>query len=145
VMDFGGRVGGYCSDITRTVVVRQHPREFDHVYEVVREAQDRAFRAVKPGVPAEEIDRAAREVIETAGFGDLFVHRTGHGIGLEVHEEPYLVGGNRQPLRPGMCFSIEPGIYLEGRFGVRIEDIVAVTEDGAQRLNHAERDLQVVG
>jgi Xaa-Pro aminopeptidase len=145
VMDFGGRVGGYCSDITRTVVVRQPPREFDHVYELVMEAQDRAFRAVKPGVPAEEIDRAAREVIEQAGFGDLFVHRTGHGIGLELHEDPYLVAGNREPLRPGMCFSIEPGVYLPGRFGVRIEDIVVVTEEGAQRLNHAERGLQVVG
>jgi Xaa-Pro aminopeptidase len=145
VMDFGGRVGGYCSDITRTVVVRQHPREFDHVYEVVMEAQDRAFRAVKPGVPAEEIDRAAREVIEGAGYGDLFLHRTGHGIGLELHEDPYLVAGNRQPLRPGMCFSIEPGIYLPGRFGVRIEDIVTVTEDGAQRLNHAERSRQIIG
>jgi D-alanyl-D-alanine dipeptidase len=145
VMDFGGRVGGYCSDITRTVVVRQPPREFDHIYEVVLEAQDRAFRAVKPGVPAEAIDGAAREVIKGAGYGDLFVHRTGHGIGLEEHEEPYLVAGNRAPLRPGMCFSIEPGIYLPRRFGVRIEDIVTVTEDGAQRLNHAQRDLQVVG
>jgi Xaa-Pro aminopeptidase len=145
VMDFGGRVGGYCSDITRTVAVRQPPREFDHVYEVVQEAQDRAFRAVKPGVPAETIDRAARQVIEEAGYGDLFVHRTGHGIGLEEHEQPYLVAGNREPLRPGMCFSIEPGVYLTGRFGIRIEDIVTVTEDGAQRLNHADRDLQVVG
>jgi Xaa-Pro aminopeptidase len=144
VMDFGGRVGGYCSDITRTVVVRQPPHEFDHIYEVVQEAQDRAFRAIKPGVPAEAIDDAARQVIEGAGYGDLFVHRTGHGIGLEEHEDPYLVAGNRQPLRPGMCFSIEPGIYLPGRFGVRIEDIVTVTEEGAQRLNHAERDLQVV-
>ena len=145
VMDFGGRVGGYSSDMTRTVAVRQPPREFDHVYEVVREAQDRAFRAVKPGISAEAIDRVARQVIEAAGFGDLFIHRTGHGIGLEVHEEPYLVAGNREPLRPGMCFSIEPGVYLPGQFGVRIEDIVTVTEDGAQRLNHAERHLQVVG
>jgi D-alanyl-D-alanine dipeptidase len=145
VMDFGGRVSGYCSDLTRTVVIRQPPREFGHVYEVVREAQDRAFRAVKPGVPAEAIDRAARQVIEAGGFGDLFIHRTGHGIGLEVHEDPYLVAGNREPLRPGMCFSIEPGVYLPGQFGVRIEDIVVVTEEGAQRLNHAERDLQVVG
>jgi Xaa-Pro aminopeptidase len=144
VMDFGGRVGGYCSDITRTVVVREPPREFGHVYEVVLEAQERAFRAVKPGVPAEVIDRAARQVIEGAGYGGLFMHRTGHGIGLEEHEEPFLVAGNRKPLRPGMCFSIEPGIYLPGRFGVRIEDIVTVTEEGAQRLNHAERDLQVV-
>jgi Xaa-Pro aminopeptidase len=144
VMDFGGQVGGYCSDITRTVIVRQPPREFDHVYEVVREAQDRAFRAVKPGVPADQVDRAARDVIERAGYGDLFVHRTGHGIGLEEHESPYIVAGNREPLRPGMCFSIEPGIYLPGRFGVRIEDIVTVTQDGAQRFNHADREVQIV-
>lgn len=144
VMDFGGRVGGYCSDITRTVIVRQPPKDFDHVYQVVREAQERAFRTVKPGVPAEDVDRAAREVIDRAGYGELFVHRTGHGIGLDEHETPYIVAGNREALRPGMCFSIEPGIYMPGRFGVRIEDIVTVTQDGAQRLNHAEREVQVV-
>jgi D-alanyl-D-alanine dipeptidase len=144
VLDFGGAVGGYFSDITRTVVVDRAPRGFGHVYDIVREAQEAAFQAVRPGVPAEEVDAAAREVIATSGYGDRFVHRTGHGIGLEVHEHPYIVAGNQQPLEPGMCFSIEPGIYLEGRFGVRIEDIVTVTETGAQRLNRATRDLETV-
>jgi Xaa-Pro aminopeptidase len=94
---------------------------------------------------AQDVDRAARAVITDAGYGDAFIHRTGHGIGLEVHELPYIVEGNTQLLEPGMCFSIEPGIYLEGRFGVRIEDQVALTEDGAIRLNEAPRDLTVVG
>jgi Xaa-Pro aminopeptidase len=144
VLDFGGRSGGYCSDVSRTVVVGRLPRDFDRVYEVVREAQETAFQAVAPGVPAQEIDRAAREVIQQGGLGDLFVHRTGHGIGLEEHEAPYIVEGNEEPLRPGMCFSIEPGVYLPGEFGIRIEDIVTVTEDGAARLNRATRDLEVV-
>jgi len=144
VLDFGGRAGGYCSDISRTVAVREAPPEFDRVYEAVREAQERAFDAVEPGVPAGEIDRVARDVIGQAGYGDLFMHRTGHGIGLEEHERPYLVAGNEEPLLPGMCFSIEPGIYLPGRFGVRIEDIVTITEDGAERLNRASRDLEIV-
>jgi D-alanyl-D-alanine dipeptidase len=145
VLDFGGRIAGYCSDLSRTVCVGAPPRGFEEVYEVVREAQEAAFQAVGPGVFAEDVDRAAREVIERAGHGERFIHRTGHGIGLEEHEEPYIVSGNREPLRPGMCFSIEPGIYLEGRFGVRIEDIVAVTDDGAVRLNRATRDLELVG
>jgi D-alanyl-D-alanine dipeptidase len=144
VLDFGGRSGGYCSDISRTVVVGVPPGDFAHGYDVVREAQEEAFRAVAPGVPAEDVDRAARRVIEREGFGELFVHRTGHGIGLEEHEAPYIVGGNTEPLRPGMCFSIEPGIYLPGQYGIRIEDIVMVTDDGAQRLNHASRELEVV-
>jgi Xaa-Pro aminopeptidase len=144
VMDFGGRTGGYCSDVTRTVAVGEAPRELPHVHEVVLEAQEEAFRTVAPDVPAQEVDRAARRVIERAGYGDLFVHRTGHGIGLDEHEWPYIVEGNDEPLRPGMCFSIEPGIYLPGEFGVRIEDIVTVTGTGAQRLNHASRELQVV-
>jgi Xaa-Pro aminopeptidase len=144
VLDFGGRTGGYCSDVSRTVAVERTPREFEAVYEVVREAQEAAFQAVAPGVPAQEVDRAAREVIRRSGHGDLFVHRTGHGIGLEEHEAPYIVEGNEEPLRPGMCFSIEPGVYLPGEFGVRIEDIVAVTEDGAARLNRATRDLEIV-
>jgi Xaa-Pro aminopeptidase len=144
VMDFGGRSGRYCSDISRTVVVGEPPPEFTHVYEVVREAQEEAFRAVGPGVPAEDVDRAAREVIERSGYGNLFVHRTGHGIGLDEHEPPWIVEGNRRPLETGMCFSIEPGIYLPNRFGIRIEDIVTVTDQGATRLNHAPRDLQVV-
>ncbi len=144
VMDFGGRVGGYCSDMTRTVSVGQTSKEFGQVYEIVAEAQEAAFNAIKPGVPAEEVDFAAREVIHMSGYGDRFIHRTGHGIGLEEHEPPWIVTGNQEPLREGMCFSIEPGIYMEGAFGVRIEDIVTVTATGAQRLNHAPRDLQVV-
>jgi Xaa-Pro aminopeptidase len=120
------------------------PDRFTEVYDVVKEAQEAAFRAVRPGVRAEEIDRMAREVIERAGFGDRFIHRTGHGIGLEEHEPPYIVAGNTEPLRPGMCFSIEPGIYIEDEFGVRIEDIVTVTEDGAARLNRATRSLETV-
>ena len=144
VLDFGGRTGGYCSDISRTVAVGRASSELRHVHEVVQEAQEEAFRAVAPGVPAEEVDRAARAVIERSGYGDLFVHRTGHGIGLEEHEPPYIVEGNDQPLEVGMCFSIEPGIYVPGEFGVRIEDIVAVTDQGARRLNHATRDLEVV-
>jgi D-alanyl-D-alanine dipeptidase len=144
VLDFGGRVGGYCSDTTRTVSVGEPSSQAREVHEVVRRAQEAAFHAVRPGIAAEEIDRAARRVIEEAGHGDAFIHRTGHGIGLEEHEEPYIVGGNKQLLEPGMCFSIEPGIYLEDRFGVRIEDIVVVTEDGAKSLNEASRDLAVV-
>lgn len=145
VLDFGGRVGGYCSDVTRTVSVGEPSPEAVEVHEIVRRAQQAAFDAVRPGIPAENVDRAARQVIEEAGYGEDFIHRTGHGIGLEEHEDPYIVAGNREPLEPGMCFSIEPGIYLEGRFGVRIEDIVTVTQDGPVRLNEASRDLLVVG
>jgi D-alanyl-D-alanine dipeptidase len=144
VMDFGGVREGYCSDLTRTVFVGEPDAEQARVHKIVRAAQDAAFEAVRPGVRAEEVDRAARRVIERAGFGDRFVHRTGHGIGLEVHEPPYLVQGDTTELLPGMTFSDEPGIYLPGRFGVRIEDQVAVTEDGAERLNLASRDVTVV-
>jgi D-alanyl-D-alanine dipeptidase len=145
VLDFGGRVQRYCSDLTRTVAVGRADSQVGEVHAVVRKAQDAAFRAVRPGVPAEDVDAAARAVIDAAGFSDAFFHRTGHGIGLEEHEPPYIVRGNREPLFAGMTFSIEPGIYLDGRFGVRIEDIVAVTDDGAERLNHARRDLIEVG
>lgn len=144
VMDFGGELGGYFSDTTRTVVVGEEPRGFREVYQVVFEAQRAATDAVAPGVEAQDIDRTARSVIEAAGYGERFIHRTGHGIGLEVHEMPYMVKGDATRLAAGMTFSIEPGIYLEGRFGVRIEDIVAVTADGVERLNRSTRDLQVV-
>ena len=145
VMDFGGELAGYFSDTTRTVVVERAPDDFEEAYEVVREAQEAAVASVAPGVEAQDVDRVARSVVEAAGFGERFIHRTGHGIGLEEHENPYIVRGNRQELQPGMCFSIEPGIYLEGEFGVRIEDIVTVTPDGAERLNRAPRDLVTVG
>jgi len=145
VLDFGGRVGGYCSDITRTVAVGEVSGEVHEVHEVVAAAQEAGVRAVRPGVAAQDVDRAAREVIAAAGFGDFFIHRTGHGIGLEEHEDPYLVAGNTQPLEVGHCFSVEPGVYLPGRFGVRIEDIVTVTADGVERLNEAPRVLTRVG
>jgi Xaa-Pro aminopeptidase len=111
---------------------------------VLRAAQAAAVEAVAPGVPAEEIDRTARRIIAAGGFGEFFVHRTGHGIGMEVHEDPYIVEGNGTPLEEGMAFSIEPGIYVPGEFGMRIEDIVAVTGDGGERLNRSDRDLCVV-
>jgi D-alanyl-D-alanine dipeptidase len=144
VLDFGGFLEGYGSDLSRTVVVGEPPTGFDEVYVAVRAAQQAAFEAVRPGVSCQDVDRAARALIEDAGFGELFLHRTGHGIGLETHEDPYIVEGNETRLREGMTFSIEPGVYVEGRFGVRIEDIVAVTGDGARRLNEAPRDLVAV-
>ncbi len=144
VMDFGGQLGGYYSDTTRTVVVGAAPEGFGEVYALVEAAQEAGCRAAAPGVPAQDVDRAARNIIEPGGYGEAFFHRTGHGIGLEVHEPPYIVEGNEEPLRVGTTFSIEPGIYLEGRFGVRIEDIVLVTEEGADRLNRSTRDLQIV-
>jgi Xaa-Pro aminopeptidase len=144
VLDFGGFVDGYGSDTTRTVHVGEPSDEHRRVYEVVDEAQAAAVAAVAPGVACQEIDRAARSVIEAAGYGPLFNHRTGHGIGVETHEPPYIVEGETQPLEPGMCFSVEPGIYVPGQFGVRIEDIVAVTEDGGRRLNLSTHELQIV-
>ncbi|MEV4283248.1 aminopeptidase P family protein [Actinoplanes xinjiangensis] len=144
VLDFGGLKDGYGSDTTRTVHVGEPTAQEREVFDVVQRAQQAAFEAVRPGVACEEIDRIARDVITRAGYGEFFIHRTGHGIGLTTHEPPYLVAGERRPLVPGMCFSIEPGIYLPGRFGVRIEDIVTVTEDAGRRLNNTSRDLRIV-
>jgi len=144
VLDFGGLMYGYGSDTTRTVCVGEPHPDVQRVHEVVRQAQQEAFEAVRPGVTCQEIDRVARAVITEAGYGEQFIHRTGHGIGVTTHEPPYLVEGEEQPLRPGMCFSIEPGIYLGGRFGVRIEDIVTVTADDGRRLNNTDRDLRIV-
>jgi Xaa-Pro aminopeptidase len=117
------------------------PDEYRRIYEIVRQAQEAAFQAVRPGQPCQEVDRAARRVIAAAGYGEYFIHRAGHGLGLDVHEEPYMVEGNTLPLAPGMVFSVEPGVYIPNRYGVRIEDIVVVTETGGERLNHAPRDL----
>ncbi|MCL7417274.1 MAG: Xaa-Pro peptidase family protein [Halalkalicoccus sp.] len=140
VLDFGTRIEGYPSDQTRTHVFGSEPPEgFAEVHDVVREAQQAAVETVEPGVPAEVVDRAAREVIEEAGYGERFTHRTGHGVGIEVHEPPYIVEENSRKLEAGMVFSVEPGIYLEGKFGVRIEDLVAVTETGCERLNDSSR------
>lgn len=144
VVDFGGRLHGYYSDTTRNFVVGDPPNGYLEAFEVLHAAHDAALEAVRPGVTAESVDTAARKVIDAAGYGEFFIHRTGHGIGLEVHEHPYIIEGNDLPLEPGMTFSIEPGIYLPGRFGMRIEDIVAVTEDGVERLNQSSRSQQKV-
>jgi Xaa-Pro aminopeptidase len=144
VMDFGGQLGGYHSDTTRTVAVGEPPEGFEQAYDVVRQAQEAGVQAVRPGIHAQDVDRTARAIVEAAGFGDRFIHRTGHGIGLEIHEPPYMVEGDETTLEPGMTFSVEPGVYLEGRFGIRIEDIVTVTAEGVERLNRSTRELQIV-
>jgi Xaa-Pro aminopeptidase len=144
VVDIGGTMpSGYCSDCTRTYAIGQPPAEFAAYYQVLRDAQDAACLAVRPGVQAEQVDAAARTPITAAGYGDQFVHRTGHGIGLETHEDPYIVAGNDERLEPGMAFSVEPGIY-PGPHGARIEDIVVCTEEGHERLNNITRELVVV-
>ena len=144
VCDFGGWVDGYCSDITRTVFTGDPPSEFVDLYGVLQRAQAAAVDAAVVGTPCEEVDGVARGIIGDAGYGDLFIHRTGHGIGLEGHEHPYLVSGNAEPLAPGHAFSIEPGIYVAGRWGARIEDIVVATGAGPLPLNTADHDLHVV-
>lgn len=144
VLDFGGLMNGYGSDTSRTVCVGEPSAEVSEVHDIVRQAQQAGVDAVRPGVACQDIDRAARKVITDAGYGEQFIHRTGHGIGTTTHEPPYMIEGEEQPLVPGMCFSVEPGIYLAGRFGVRIEDIVTVTEDGSRRFNDTDRHLRVV-
>jgi Xaa-Pro aminopeptidase len=143
VVDIGGETAtGYRSDCTRTYVVgRSASPEVAEWYGVLQAAQAAATAAVRPGVTAEAIDAAARDVIADAGWGEYFIHRTGHGIGLDTHEAPYIVAGNDLPLVPGMAFSVEPGIYLAGRCGARIEDIVVCTEDGVRTLNDGPREL----
>jgi Xaa-Pro aminopeptidase len=146
VVDIGGPVEpGYNSDCTRTYSLGEPAAEISSRYAVLQRAQAAAVAAVRPGVTAEQVDAAARDVLAEAGLAEFFVHRTGHGIGLSVHEEPYIVAGNDLPLRPGMVFSVEPGIYLPGQWGARIEDIVIVTDDGAEPVNHRPHELTVVG
>jgi D-alanyl-D-alanine dipeptidase len=145
VLDFGGLKDGYGSDTTRTVHVGAPTAEEREVHDIVRAAQEAGCRAVRPGAACQEVDRAARAVIDEAGYGEFFIHRTGHGIGVTTHEPPYMIEGEEQPLVPGMCFSVEPGIYLPGRFGVRIEDIVTVTEEGGRRFNNTTREMVTVG
>lgn len=149
VLDLGGTRAGYLSDTTRTIWVagengREPEPEFRRVYDLVREAQTAATAAVRPGVEAQSIDASARAVIASAGYGEHFTHRVGHGIGLEVHEDPYMVAGNATPLRPGMAFSVEPGVYLAGRWGVRLENIVLCTEGGSEVLNRSSLELRIV-
>jgi Xaa-Pro aminopeptidase len=144
VVDIGGTMpSGYCSDCTRTYAIGVPPADFAAYYQVLRGAQEAACAAVRPGVSAEAVDAAAREPITAAGYGAQFIHRTGHGIGLETHEDPYIVTGNSEALEPGMAFSVEPGIY-PGPHGARIEDIVVCTEQGHERLNTATRELILV-
>lgn len=145
IFDWGGQREGYQSDVTRTVIVGEPDEDFTTVYDIVLRANQATLDAVRPGLPLQELDRTARRLIADAGYGEAFIHRVGHGLGLEVHEEPYLVEGNTLPLEAGMVFSDEPGIYLEGRFGVRIEDTVVCTSEGGMRLNHATRQLTVLG
>jgi Xaa-Pro aminopeptidase len=144
VLDFGGIKDGYGSDTTRSVHVGEPTDEEREVFEIVRHAQQAGFEAVRPGIACQEIDRAARKVITDAGYGEYFIHRVGHGIGLTTHEPPYMVEGEMHPIEPGMCFSIEPGIYLPDRFGVRIEDIIVATEDGGRRLNNTSHEMRIV-
>jgi Xaa-Pro aminopeptidase len=148
VVDIGGTTEeGYCSDCTRMYTLGEPPAEFTSYFSVLHAAQLAACAHARPGVTAESVDAAARSVIEAAGYGEAFLHRTGHGIGVESHEEPYIVSGNRTVLEPGMAFSIEPGIYLPGKHGARIEDIVVTTSDGAggiERLNTTDRDYVVL-
>jgi Xaa-Pro aminopeptidase len=150
VCDFGGSFSldgevGYCSDITRTVVTGEPTAQVAECYEVLLASQQAAVAAARDGIAAEAVDAVARSIIDDAGYGDLFIHRTGHGIGIEEHEDPYLVAGNRDLLRPGHAFSVEPGIYAPGRFGMRLEDIVIITDDGSpEPLNTVSHGLTVV-
>lgn len=144
LMDVGAVYNGYYADLTRTVFVGEATTKQRKIYEIVAKAQENAIQTVKPNVRAEEIDYAARKIIEDAGYGEYFTHRTGHGLGLEVHEEPYIVHGNKTLLKPGMTFTVEPGIYLPGKFGVRIEDDIAVTEKSRKILSTLEKEIMIV-
>ena len=144
VIDFGAQVDDYASDITRTIAVGEPSDEMKRIYETVKKANEAGRAAVMPGAACEDVDRAARDVIEQAGYGKYFTHRTGHGLGLEGHEPPYIVKGNKTVLQPGMTFTVEPGIYIEGKGGVRIEDDVVVTKDGCESLTSFPRELTIV-
>ncbi len=142
--DFGGTMNGYCSDITRCVHIGPVPADVAEAYAVLREAQAAGVAAGTVGTPCQEVDRVTRGIIAAAGFGEWFVHRTGHGIGMEEHEDPYMVEGNDLPLEAGHAFSVEPGIYVPGRWGMRLEDIVVAAEAGPRAMNHADHELVTV-
>jgi Xaa-Pro aminopeptidase len=144
VCDFGGTMDGYCSDITRTVWTAAPTDEAREMYELLQGAQAEGVAAAVVGISCEDVDGVPRTIIAAGGYGDAFIHRTGHGIGLEEHEDPYIAAGNTEVLVPGHAFSVEPGIYLSGRFGARIEDIVVATADGPRSLNNVSHDLTVV-
>jgi len=143
VIDIGGRKQGFPSDITRMAVVGRPPEGYGQIHTIVEKAVQAALKAAKPGVKAKEVDAAARRVIADAGYGEFFVHRTGHGMGIDGHEPPYITATSETVLEEGMVFSIEPGIYLPGRFGIRLEDIVILREDGPEILSSLPRDLHV--
>ncbi len=145
VVDWGAAYDGYISDLTRTFAVGEVDEEYQKIHRIVREANAAGRAAAKPGIPCAVVDKAARDVIEKAGYGKYFTHRTGHGIGMEGHEAPYMRGDNMQILEPGMAFTVEPGIYLTGRNGVRIEDNMVITEMGAESLSDMPREIRVIG
>ena len=145
VVDWGAAWDGYISDLTRTFAVGELDGEYRKIHETVQEANAAGRAAARPGIPCADVDKAARDVIEKSGYGKYFTHRTGHGIGMESHEEPYIRGDNRQLLEPGMAFTVEPGIYLPDRNGVRIEDNVVITETGVDVLSDMPREIRVVG
>ena len=146
ILDLGGRYKSYCSDTTRTLFTGTPTEEMKKIYEIVKRSQAAGEAAVKPGATGQDVDRAARQVIIDAGYGEFFFNRVGHGVGLAVHESPYMIEGNDVPLAPGNVFSVEPGIYIPGKFGVRIENLVAVRPDGSgEALNHFTRELTVCG
>jgi Xaa-Pro dipeptidase len=145
VVDWGAAFQGYISDLTRTFAVGEVDEEYQKIHKIVQEANAAGRAAAKPGIPCADVDKAARSVIEQAGYGKFFTHRTGHGIGMEGHEEPYMRGDNMQILEPGMAFTVEPGIYLPGRNGVRIEDNMVITQSGAESLSDMPREIRVVG
>ncbi|MBI4884703.1 MAG: aminopeptidase P family protein [Actinobacteria bacterium] len=143
--DFGGTMNGYCSDITRCVSIGEPPAEVAHAYAVLRAAQAAGVEAGVVGADCQDVDRAARRVITDGGYGEFFIHRTGHGIGMEAHEDPYMVEGNNSPIEVGHAFSVEPGIYVPGSWGMRLEDIVVATADGPLAINQVDHDLVVLG
>ena len=144
MLDFGARFRGYVSDITRTFVLGGIDPELAKVYEVVKNANQAGVSAVQPGLKCQQVDSAVRSVIDASGYGEYFIHRTGHGIGLDEHEAPYISSDNKQLLQPAMTFTVEPGVYLPGKGGVRIEDNVVVTQDGVEVLSSFPRELQVI-
>jgi Xaa-Pro aminopeptidase len=150
LFDFGGTTAepagnpGYCSDTTRMVFTGEPPAEYQEAYDILHTAQEAGFKAARVGTSAEEVDHAARTVLGDGGLGEFFLHRLGHGIGVEAHEDPYLVAGNTEPILAGNAFSVEPGFYVGGKWGARIEDIVVATDDGPRRLNNSSRELAIV-
>ena len=145
VVDWGAAYDGYISDLTRTFAVGEVDEEYKKIHKIVQESNAAGRAAAKPGVPCANVEIAARDVIEKSGYGKYFTHRTGHGIGMEAHEDPYMRGDNMQLLEPGMAFTVEPGIYLTGRNGVRIEDNMVITENGAESLSDMPREIRVIG